>query len=101
MDAGDAINIKFEESNDGVTWNGVSQGEIQASYGTSVTVGAGGVVRTVNSAKAATDAQPMKLGYIGQSQYLRAYPALTGTQANGTPMYLAFVLGNAHQRPVA
>ena len=43
----------------------------------------------------------MKLGYLGSSPYLRAYPVLTGTQGTGTPMYLAFILGNAHQRPVA
>ena len=64
-------------------------------------VGTGGVVRTINSAHAAVDAQPMKLGYLGSSQYLRAYPVLTGTQSTGTPMYLAFILGNAHLRPVA
>ena len=101
LDTNDAIAVKFEESNDGATWSGVTQGEVEASYGTTVTVGTGGVVRTVNSAKPAADVQPTKIGYIGTSRYLRAYPALSGTQANGTPIYLAFVLGNAHQRPVA
>lgn len=101
FDSGDAITFKFEESNDNVNWSGVTQGEVDASYGTTVTVGNGGVVRTINTAHAAADVQPMKIGYLGTSQYVRAYPVLTGSQTTGTPMYLAFVLGNAHQRPVA
>ena len=101
LHAGDPIDIVLEEADDNAHWPGVSQGEVQASYGTSVIVGTGGIVRTINSAHPAADAKPTKVGYIGSSRYLRAFPMFTGTHGTGTPIDLKFVLGNAHIKPVA
>lgn len=100
FDANNRIDFVMEHSSDGVTYNPVSQSDIQ-SYKNSVTVAAGGIVRTLNAAKVAADTDPTKVGYIGNLQYSRIRPVFVGTHGAGTPISIIAVRGASHFRPVA
>ena len=95
------IDFLMEHSDDGATWTGVAQSDVLASPGTTVTVGTGGIVRSLIAAKAAADAQPFKIGYAGSKRYLRGDATFGGTHGSGTPLTILFALAHAHNKPVA
>ena len=93
------IDIRIESSDDGSTTNGgVAQGDIQ-SYGSSITVGANGAVKSLTSGHPTPDVT--KVGYIGNSRWIRVVPDFSGTHGTGTPISGTVILGRAHLSPSA
>jgi hypothetical protein len=61
-------------------------------------VGAGGIVKTLNSAHAAADVT--LVGYIGGKRYLKLLADFSGTHGTGTPLSALVIKGNARILPV-
>ena len=99
FDPTNRLDIRIESSDDGSTSNGgVAQGDIQ-SYGSSVTVGANGIVKSYTSAHPNPDVT--KVGYIGNSRYIRVIADFSGTHATGTAISGTVIMGRAHLSPTA
>lgn len=62
-------------------------------------VGAGGIVKTLNSAHAAADVT--KFGYVGGKPYAKLLADFGGTHASPTPIAATVVLGHPRTAPVA
>ena len=99
FDPTNRLDIRIESSDDGSTSNGgVAQGDIQ-SYQSSVTVGSNGIVKSFTAAHPNPDVT--KVGYIGNSRYIRVVPDFSGTHGTGTPVSGMVILGRAHLAPTA
>lgn len=86
------IDFVLEHSNDNAAWAPVAQSDVVGA-----TVATGGIIRTLNAAKAAADIQ--ELSYIGGRRYVRLTADFSGTHASGTPMTAFVVRGLPEQMP--
>lgn len=84
-------------SDDGTTFEPVTTGQIIAANGTTLTVGANGVVESYITAKAA--ATTGQYGYVGDRRFVRATPTFGGTHATGTLVSALAVLGHPANSP--
>lgn len=62
-------------------------------------VGAGGIVKTLNAAHAAADVT--KVGYIGGKAFAKLLADFSGTHGTGTPIGATVILGHPRNAPVA
>jgi hypothetical protein len=98
--------LKLEDSDDNVTFANVTPPTIGNPLAArSIVSGlsgapffgqdpdANGYVRLINAAKAAADADPFSVDYIGHKQFVRASIVFGGTHATGTLVGLYAVLG--------
>jgi hypothetical protein len=90
------VDFVLEHSTDNSAWAAVAQADIVGA-----TVTAGGIVRSLIAAKAAIDAAPAKLSYVGGRRYIRLTADFSGTHGAGTPMTAFAVRGDAEQLPIA
>lgn len=90
------VEFVLEHSSDNSAWSAVTQADV---LGTTVT--GNGIVRSLVAAKAAIDAAPTKLSYIGGRRYIRLLADFSGTHATGTAMTAFAVRGLPEQLPVA
>lgn len=90
------VEFVVEHSTDNSAWAAVAQSDIVGA-----TVATGGIVRSLIAAKAAIDAAPSKMSYVGGRRYIRMTADFSGTHGSGTPMTAFVVRGDAEQLPVA
>jgi len=81
------IEFKLEHSNDDSTWVAVATADMIG-----VTVGAGGIIRSLVAAKAAADVVFYR--YQGARLYLRLTADFGGTHATGTGVSAVLIRGN-------
>lgn len=91
FDATNKIEFKLTHSDDNVTYDAVTQSDVLG-----VTVGSGGIVKSLVAAHAA--AGVYRLGYKGHRRY---QPDFSGTHGTGTPMSAVVLLGEGHDNPQA
>lgn len=82
------VDFVLEHSTDNSTWAAVTQADVLGA-----TVAAGGIVRSLIAAKAAVDAAPTELSYIGGRRYIRLTADFSGTHGTGTAMTAFAVRG--------
>ena len=92
--ADNKIEFKLTHSDDNSTYTAVAQGDVKG-----VTVGTGGIVRSLVAAHAA--ATLTKVGYHGGKRYLKLLADFSGTHGAGTPMSAVVVAGEPYIAPVA
>lgn len=81
------VEFKLTHSDDDSTYAAVAQDDVVG-----VTVGTGGIVRSLIAAHA--DPSAVKLGYKGRKKYLKLLADFGGTHGTGTPMSAIVVTGN-------
>jgi hypothetical protein len=81
------VEFKLEHSNDDSTWVAVATADMIG-----VTVGAGGIIRSLVAAKAAADVVFYR--YQGPRLYLRLTADFSGTHATGTGISAVLIRGN-------
>lgn len=86
------IDFILEHSADNSTWAAVAQSDVVGA-----TVASGGIVRSLQAAKAAADFQ--ELSYVGGRRYIRLTADFSGTHGAGTPMFASAVRGLPEQVP--
>lgn len=94
------VEFKLEHSDDNSSFSAVAQSDVISAPGAAITVGTGGIVRTLDAAKAAADTVPTRIGYVGTKRYLRVVADFSGTHGTGTPIYAAVQRGDARLGPV-
>jgi hypothetical protein len=112
--AANYIALKLEDSDDNVTFANVLAPPVAGQGGGGVVLGvnsgasnfgqspdANGFVRLINAAKAAADADPFKVSYVGSKRYVRSTIVFGGTHATGTLVGLWAVLGYPDILPAA
>lgn len=92
--ADNKIVFKLTHSVDNSTYEAVAQEDVKG-----VTVGEGGVVKSLVAAHAA--ASVTKVGYHGGRRYLKLLAEFSGTHATGTPIAAVVVAGEPYVAPVA
>jgi len=92
--ADNKVEFKLTHSDDDSTYTAVAQGDVNG-----VTVGTGGIVRSLVAAHAA--ATLTKVGYHGGKRYLKLLADFSGTHGAGTPMSAVVVAGEPYIAPVA
>lgn len=88
------IEFKLTHSDDDQTYTAVAQKDVAG-----VTVGTGGIVRSLTAAHAA--ASVTKVGYNGGKRYIKLLADFSGTHGTGTPISAVAVRQNPHIGPVA
>jgi hypothetical protein len=88
------VEFKLTHSDDDSTYAAVAQGDVKG-----VTVGTGGIVRSLVAAHAA--ASLTKVGYNGGRRYLKLLADFSGTHSAGTPISAVVVGGEPYIAPVA
>jgi hypothetical protein len=88
------VDFVLEHSSDNLAWSAVAQADVLGA-----TVAGGGIVRSLIAAKAAIDAAPTELSYIGGRRYIRLTADFSGTHGAGTPMTAFVIRGDAEQLP--
>ena len=76
----------------------VTSDEVVMPYGETFVTG--GILRTLNAAKAAADTELSGYGYIGKKRYIFLLANFSGTHSSGTPMAAHATLGNPHSSPL-
>lgn len=99
FDAANKIEFVLSHSNDGTNWGVVTASDVQMPSGQ--TLGAGGVVRALVAAKAAADAAPTEIGYIGDRRYIRLLADFSGAHGVATIIAATAVRGHPHVGPTA
>jgi hypothetical protein len=88
------VDFVLEHSTDNSAWAAVAQADVLGA-----TVATGGIVRSLIAAKAAIDAAPTELSYIGGRRYIRLTADFSGTHATGTPMTAFAIRGLSESLP--
>jgi hypothetical protein len=88
------VEFKLTHSVDDSTYEAVAQADVKG-----VTVGTGGIVRSLVAAHAA--ASLTKVGYNGGRRYLKLLADFSGTHSAGTPISAVVVGGEPYIAPVA
>lgn len=91
--ADNKVEFKLTHSDDNSTYTAVAQEDVKG-----VTVGTGGIVRSLVAAHAA--ASLTKVGYHGGKRYLKLLADFSGTHSSGTPMSAVVVAGEPFVAPV-
>ena len=86
------VEFKLTESDDGESYTAVADGDVVC-----VTVGAGGIIKSLVAAHAAATIDV--LGYIGSAKYLKLLADFSGTHATGTPLAAYVVQSEAYLKP--
>lgn len=86
------VEFKLTQSDDGESYEAVADGDVVG-----VTVGTGGVIKSLIAAHAAATIDV--LGYIGSAKYLKLLADFSGTHATGTAMAAYVVQGEAYLKP--
>ena len=86
------VEFKLTQSDDGESYEAVADGDVVG-----VTVGTGGVIKSLVAAHAAATIDV--LGYIGSAKYLKLLADFSGTHATGTAMAAYVVQGEAYLKP--
>lgn len=94
FDATNKVEFKLTHSDDNVTYEAVAQADVLG-----VTVGSGGIVKSLVAAHAAAGAY--RFGYKGGRRYLKLLPDFSGTHGVGTPIAAIAQLGYGHDNPQA
>lgn len=94
FDASNKVEFKLTHSDDNSTYTAVEQADVSGS----VTVGAGGIIRSLVAAHAA--ASCAKVGYVGGKRYIKVLPDFSGTHGTGTPLAAIVLKGNPSLAPV-
>lgn len=92
FNATNKIEFKLTASDDGENYAAVADGEVVG-----VTVGTGGVIKSLIAAKAAQSVDV--LGYVGTAKYLKLLADFSGTHATGTAIAAYVVQGEAYLKP--
>lgn len=88
------IEFKLTHSDDGTTYTAVETSDMRG-----VTVGTGGIVKSLVAAHAAATVD--KIAYVGGKNYLKLLADFSGTHGTGTPISAVVVKGHPHLAPVA
>lgn len=98
---GTRIDLKLQDSDDGVTWLPVTRelDLLQSSAAPYQAVDANGVFAVVDSA--AEDDVVLKVGYIGYRRFSRVVCDFVGTHTNGIEIGMLAIKGHAESLPVA
>lgn len=94
FDATNKVEFKLTHSDDDTTYVAVVQDDVLG-----VTVGAGGIVKSLIAAHAAGAAY--RFGYKGGRRYLKLLPDFSGTHGTATPISAIALLGYGHDNPQA
>lgn len=92
FDTTNKLELKLSESEDNSSYTAVGRADVSG-----VTVGDGGVIKSLTAAHAA--AETMKLGYLGRKPYLKLLADFSGTHGTGTPL-AAVVMSEPYKLPV-
>ena len=92
FDATNKIEFKLTASDDGESYAAVADGEVVG-----VTVGTGGIIKSLVAAHAAATIDV--LGYIGSAKYLKLLADFGGTHGTGTAIGAYVVQGEALLKP--
>ncbi|MGE4043326.1 MAG: hypothetical protein AB7F35_00630 [Acetobacteraceae bacterium] len=95
----DKVEFKWEVSDDNSAWSAAAQGDINLPDGTEVTLGTGGIFKTLNAAHAAITAE--RFNYVGGKRYHRIVADFSGTHGSPTPIAATFILGKPKLGPAA
>ena len=94
------VDFVLQHSDDNSSWAAVTQDDVKfPATGGAVTV-TNGIIRSLIAAKAAIDAAPTRVGYVGTRRYLRLFADFSGTHATGTPINAAIHRGHPIVSPV-
>lgn len=86
------VEFKLTQSDDGESYEDVADGDVVG-----VTVGTGGVIKSLVAAKAAQSVDV--LGYVGTAKYLKLLADFGGTHSTGTAIAAYLVQGEAYLKP--
>lgn len=86
------VEFKLTQSDDGESYEAVADGDVVG-----VTVGTGGVIKSLVAAKAAQSVDV--LGYVGTAKYLKLLADFGGTHSTGTAIAAYLVQGEAYLKP--
>lgn len=93
FDGTNKVEFKLTHSDDDSTYTAVAQDDVQG-----VTVGSGGIVRSLIAAHAA--ATITEVGYVGGKRYTKLLADFSGTHGTGTPICATVVRGHPANRAV-
>lgn len=99
FDATNKIEFKWEVSDDNAAWTAAAQGDLILPNGDDVTIGTGGIFKSLTAAKAAISSE--RFSYLGPKRYSRVVADFSGTHGTGTPVTATFLLGRPALEPVA
>ncbi|WP_296435592.1 MULTISPECIES: hypothetical protein [unclassified Rhizobium] len=88
------IEFVLTHSDDGVTFDPVTDADVQGVSGIS-----GGIIQALKAAH--PDPKVYKVGYVGNRRYLKLLADFSGTHGTGTGLSATVIKGQAAQRPVA